>query len=340
MNPSPAELEQLRALLCRLQDHIRDGVIAARGRSTLAQLTEVAAETAADTIYGIDKVTESAIVDWFSANWPVAQPVEVVMEGVDDGSLIFPASAPVSETRWKAILDPIDGTRGLMYDKRAAWALAGIAPQRGPETNLRDIVVAAMTELPTTKQWRSDQLSAVRGCGPAGVVADSVDVRSGARAPFRPQPSRATDFRHGFASLAKFFPQGKTLLARIEEELWSELHGAEPQASPLVFDDQYISTGGQLYELAAGHDRMLGDLRPAVYRKLGLDVSLTCHPYDICTALILEELGVVVEAPDGGPIDAPLDTTSPIAWMGYANATLASLVRPVIRRLIEEHCGS
>jgi len=84
---------------------------------------------------------------------------------------------------------------------------------------------------------------------------------------------------------------------------------------------------------------MLGDLRPLVYAKLGLGgASLCCHPYDVCTALILEEAGGIVETPEGRPLRAPLDTTTPIAWMGYANVTLAKKVRPILKRLLKEHC--
>ena len=78
------------------------------------------------------------------------------------------------------------------------------------------------------------------------------------------------------------------------------------------------------------------DLRPQAFRKLGLSLSLTCHPYDICTAMILTELGGIVETPEGALLDAPLDTTSPISWAGYANPTLAALARPVLQRLIAE----
>ena len=191
-----------------------------------------------------------------------------------------------------------------------------------------------MTELPTTKQWRADQLSVVKGCGPAGVVAEAIDIRDGTRTPLESRPSRASNFKHGFAAISHFFPQGKGLLSQFEEDLWAELHGSEPEAAPLVFDDQYISTGGQLYELAIGHDRMQGDLRPLAFAKLGLDLSITCHPYDICTALVATELGVIVEKPDGTPLDSPLDTTSPVSWMGYANEQLAELVRPVLQTLI------
>ncbi len=66
--------------------------------------------------------------------------------------------------------------------------------------------------------------------------------------------------------------------------------------NPLIFDDEYISTGGQLYEILVGHDRFLADLRPLFFEALGLPPKLTCHPYDICTELIAREAGVIVTA--------------------------------------------
>jgi fructose-1,6-bisphosphatase/inositol monophosphatase family enzyme len=333
------QLRRARKLLCTLQDHIRDTLVAARA-SHAKDFARVAAVTAADTIYRIDKISEEAILHWFERHWPKAWPVELVMEGIEDGAPeTFPRGTPVSKTLLKCILDPIDGTRGLMYDKRAAWILAGLAPQRGRKTHLGDIVVAVMTELPTSKQWRADQISAVRGCGPIGIVSEAVDVRDGTRAKLPLRPSQATDFQHGFASFARFFPEGKALTSQIEEDLWDELYGLGSTSSPLVFDDQYISTGGQLYELLVGHDRMIGDIRPPVFAKLGLKSSLVCHPYDICTALILQEAGGIVETPDGKALRAPLDTTSPVAWIGYANATLSKTVRPVLRRVMKQHLG-
>lgn len=330
-------LEKARRLLCALQYDIRQKLLAARDRGA-ARFARIAAVTAADTIYEVDKISEAAIFAWFEAHWPKAWPVELVMEGVEDGDEVtFPRGTPAAKTLFKCILDPIDGTRNLMYDKRSAWILAGLAPQRGKKTDLRDLVVAAMTELPVTKQSLGDQVSAVRGGGRRGIVAERIDLRGGARRRFAPRPSAARDFRHGFASLARFFPEGKALIAQVEEALWDELYGLGSTSSPLVFDDQYIATGGQLYELLVGHDRMLGDLRPLAHAKLGLRSSLVCHPYDICTALILREAGGIVEAPAGGPLRAPLDTTSPVAWMGYANSALARQVRPVLKRLLKKY---
>jgi hypothetical protein len=329
---SPADCERARKLLEDLGVSIRDAVVASRNETSVEAMSGVAAVTEADTIYAIDKVSEEAILDWLEEHWPAELACEVVMEGLET-ELSVPRGA---EPRTKLILDPIDGTRGLMYDKRPAWALAGLAPHRGAATSLRDIQVAVMTEIPTSKQGAADQLSAIRG---GGALGTRHLLESGVRVPLTPRPSAAREFRHGFASLSKFFPQGKALTAAIEEDFWAELHGREPQASPLVFDDQYISTGGQLYELAVGHDRMLGDIRPLVFRKLGLISSLTCHPYDICTALVLTELGGMVETPAGEPVDAPLDTTSHVAWIGYANEALAELARPALRRALQARLG-
>ncbi len=324
-----AMLDRARRLLCALQDEIQATLIAARARQG-RHFAKVAAVTAEDTIFHIDKLSEAAILGWMEAHWPSAWPVELVMEGLAAGAT-FPRGTPVRATAWKLILDPIDGTRCLMYDKRPAWALAGLAPQRGARTGLRDIVVAAMTELPNAKAAAADQFSAVRG-GP--LRATRKDLHSGVAKNWIPRPSTARDCDHGFASIVKFFPEAKILHAELEEALWRELglHGKDGGAR--VFDDQYISTGGQLYELLVGHDRMIADLRPLTLPRVGLDSALCCHPYDICTALLLEAAGGVVESPLGGPLRAPLDVTTPVAWVGYANPALARRIRPVLRRLL------
>ena len=327
------ELQRARRLLCQLQEYIRDTIVTARVRQA-RDFARIVAVTAADTIYHVDRLSEHAIIEWFESHWPRIWPVQVVMEGLEDGeALTFPQGTPVARTKFKCILDPIDGTRNLMYDKRSAWILGALAPQRGPRTHLGDIVVAAMTELPTTKQWRADQLSAVKG---QGVVAEAVNILDATRRRFTPTPSRERNCLGGFASLTRFFPEGKTLTSEIEEKLWATLYGLGRQASPLVFEDQYICTGGQLYEIIAGHDRFLADLRPQVFAKIGYPQLLVCHPYDICTALIAREAGCVVEAPLGGPLRTPLDTTSPVGWVGFANPAIARHIRPVLHRLIKE----
>ena len=44
---------------------------------------------------------------------------------------MLPDGASEADCQWRVIVDPIDGTRGLMYQKRSAWILTGVAPNRG-----------------------------------------------------------------------------------------------------------------------------------------------------------------------------------------------------------------
>jgi hypothetical protein len=318
------EPEVLRRRLCELGAHLRDLVRAARDEG--ADLTAPVGRTSADTIFGLDLVTDDALRDWFLDHWPRDEPVEVVSEGFERPELIG-SGDPV----WTCIVDTIDGTRSLMYDKRAGWSLAAVAPRRTRRSRLGEVVAAAMTEVPTTKQWAADQISGTRG-GP--LVAERHDLVRGGRAPLALRPSPATDLEQGFASFARFFPQAKSLLARFEERLWHELYGDGRHHGLAVFDDQYLATGGQFHELMAGHDRMLGDVRPLAFAELGLPLDLACHPYDCCTALLVEAAGCVLTDPWGAPLDPPLDTTTPVAWVGFANPDLARLVRPALDRAL------
>jgi fructose-1,6-bisphosphatase/inositol monophosphatase family enzyme len=295
-------------LLCALGDHIRDAAIAARG----IDMTTIEEETPADTIYAIDKVTDDALVAWFEEHWT---DVEVVSEG-------FHEPLVLGRPRSTVIVDPVDGTRGLMYDKRSAWCLAAVAPHGG---TLRDVTAAAMTELPVTKQTLCDQIAGGRG---AGLRGHRRDVRTGEVHALDVRPSTATDLEHGFAQIAKFFPPGKPALTAIEADLFERL------GATVVFDDEYISSGGQLHELLSGKDRFVADLRPLVD-----PAALACHPYDLCTSMLLEEAGGVVTDPWGGPLDGPLDTTTPVAWVGYANRTLAERIGPVLTSVLRDHVG-
>jgi len=333
MTLSATDKETLRQLLCALQRFILEAILAERTKRSTDELATISEKTAADVIYAIDTIADQAIHTWFEANWPSEWPVQIIMEGLEDSeTLCFPKGTAHEATVLKCIIDPIDGTRGIMYDKRAAWILSGIAPQRGSANTLVDIEVSVMTEIPTSRQWRVDQLSATRG---GGMLATAFDVRNDfSQAPVELRPSEADDVRHAFGTISRFFPAGSTLLAQIEEQLWETLYGDSSDGTPMVFNDQYISTGGQFYEILSGHDRFIADIRPIAFRVLDIEENLSAHPYDVCCALILEEAGCIVEHPDGSPLNCPLDTTSAVNWVAYANEALALHIRPALKAVL------
>ena len=65
-------LDQARKFLCALQAELRDTLIAARVRGAKS-FANIAAVTAADTIYAVDKISEAAILAWFERHWPRAE---------------------------------------------------------------------------------------------------------------------------------------------------------------------------------------------------------------------------------------------------------------------------
>jgi hypothetical protein len=303
---------------------------------TIAGQHEVSRSASADTIYKIDTEVDP-ILEHFCEEWGRQTPLVLIAEGIEDehgneSEVTFPRGIALEKALIRLIVDPIDGTRGIMYDKRAAWALAGVAPNKGPGTRLRDIEVAVMTELPTSKMGFGDVLWAIKDHGAHGVreKLDQPDVA----APLPLRPSQAEGINHGFASVSNFFPGTKQLASELMEYLARNLVGPTDVTKATVFDDQYISTGGQFYELIVGHDRFNADLRPAFYRIQKQPEGLCCHPYDCATLLIAEEAGVHITDEIGNPLDGPLDTTTGLSWIGYANTSLQNKIHPLVRKFL------
>jgi fructose-1,6-bisphosphatase/inositol monophosphatase family enzyme len=318
--------------LFEFQRAVRAALIASRNSSGLAAVSRT---TSADTIYGIDTIVEPMLEE-FCREWAKTTPLVLIAEGIDgergrEGVKVFPEGSREEDALIRLIVDPIDGTRGIMYDKRSAWALAGVAPNKGAGTRLRDIEVSAMTELPTSKMGFADVLWAIRGRGAQG---RRENLSSGQAVDLPLHPSTAQRIDHGFATVSNFFPGTKVLAAELMETLVRRLVGLADVTKALVFDDQYISTGGQFYELIVGHDRFIADLRPLFYQILGQPAGLCCHPYDCAGMLVAEEAGVVLTDGLGHPLDGPLDVTSGISWAGYANETLRGKIEPIMMEFL------
>jgi fructose-1,6-bisphosphatase/inositol monophosphatase family enzyme len=326
------DTRQLLYPIRRIHERVRDAVVAECEKAAVEQLAEVSDdESEGDTIYAVDRVSEELLVELFEHELASLAPLVLVAEGIEGGQLVLPGSVAESEAIWRVIVDPIDGTRGLMYQKRSAWILTGVARNRGAETNLQEIELAVQTEIPLVKQHLCDTLWAVRG---EGAHAERFNRLTNERQALALRPSRATSIRHGFAMIARFFPGARDELAAIDEEIVRGALGPVEPGKAHCFEDQYLSSGGQLYELMMGHDRFVADLRPLIETLLnrrGLSLGICCHPYDMCTELIAREAGVIVTDERGKLLRAPLKVEPDIAWAGYANDAIRSEIEPLLR---------
>ena len=298
-------------------------------------LVEVAEESEGDTIYQLDRNVDPLILAFLRKRLEPHTSFVLVAEGCAETGSVFPEETAHEVAELRVILDPIDGTRGIMYDKRSAWFLAGVAENRGQETRLEGVELAVQVEIPTTRSDLADVLSARRG---QGVSARTVNLRTGETELFAPQPSRARTVRGGFAMLARMFPPGRDVLAAIDDELMTRVLG-EARGRTVVFEDQFPCTGSQLYNLAVGKDRFVADLRPLVYaarRARGEGDGMTCHPYDVSTILIAREAGVIVRSFPRSGFDCPLDAITAVSWAGYANEAIQSEIEPTLVAILKE----
>jgi len=290
------------------------------------------AEEGGDTIYAIDRQVEPLIEEQIAA-WPEeCFPLLLIAEGMGhDGRRRF--GRQDQPIRYRVILDPIDGTRGLMYDKRSAWFLAAVAADQGEQTGLRDTFASVMAELPTSKQAFCDSFVAVRGEPTQGQRTSVGGSGAQTRPPSR---SRSNSLAGGFAQVTNFFQGTKVLAAELMETIADAVIPAGHTSTSAVLEDQYISTGGQWVELITGHDRFCCDLRPLFYELLQPETqrkfpTLVCHPYDAAGLLVAQQAGVIITDGFGRELNALLNVHQPVHWCGYANRDLQRSIEPVIQ---------
>jgi hypothetical protein len=227
------------------------------------------------------------------------------------------------------VVDPIDGTRGLMHDKRSAWFLAGLCPQSSAPT-LRNLSHACLIELPHARSSLSD----IFLWGPGDRCSWTENLDTGARRPLPPSPTQAKDLSHGFATVNRFLWRDSGFWGLFQERLIERLYPHDADSGRKIFEDQYISNAGQMHGLITGRDRLVIDLRPLAPH-LGAPPSLSSHPYDLLGLPIAEAAGVIITDARGQPLDAPLNLTERVPWIGYGNRALQKWIEPHLVQVLE-----
>lgn len=325
-------------LLELLAAEARETVTRSLIHSTAEERSRRTGHAGSDVIFAIDREVEHKLIRCLEQQAEPLGGILLIAEGIGENERsVYPAGTPEEDCAWQLLVDPIDGTRGIMMDKRSAWFIAGAAPNRGAETCLRDSECAILAELPNSRSAVADTFLAVKGQG----------VRASRRHLTGTKPDEKIEveayagdsIRGGFAQLARFFPCGRKETAELEDALWKRLFPDAEEGEVLGYEDQYISTGGQWVELLTGRDRFCADLRPLLFgsaRFAGKRRGLTCHPYDMAGWLVMEEAGVLLTDADGRPLNAPFDTLTECNWIGYANPKIRAQVEPVLQELLKE----
>lgn len=325
-----AMLDELARALADVGRAVRDAV---RGPSAHDRRDDgvVVRTEGGDDVYGVDQRAEEALVAAMAslgARWPGT----AVIEGRDDPVAVGapevrgaadPVGAPElhgapdpigapdadSPSPWRYLVDPVDGTRPYLAGKRSAWVLLGAG--RDART-LEDLEVGAAVEIPTGRAAVGRVAWAVRG-HPARATDDDL-VGGGPSVPVVLEPRRDATIDRGFVTVVRYQPGDHGPIGA-----WLDQHLAGLE----VYDDLVPCSAQHLMGVASGSDVAVLDPRP-----LFNPAGMATHPYDLAALVVARSAGAIVEALPPGPLDHPLDTTTPVAWAAYANDAVAARLRP------------
>lgn len=334
-SPNRVDLGSWRDLLSDLCSEIRSEVgralaEVASGRASRGDVADVVGLGSGDVTFALDGVAERAVDRWL-ARVAQAGPISLMTEDFGWRHL-----GPGPSGKAQALggfdhggpriaLDPIDGTRNVMYDLRSAWVVVTFAGPGSDAPSYADVTLGMLSEIPDTRGTGIRELDAVRGQGAFARL-----LPGGERQPLRAGGDDRLD--RGYFPFFGYSPTGRRAAQALCADVFGELQSTHGIDLTSVLDDQYISSGGQLALLALGTYQAIVDARVSLNRLHGLKVQ-TAKPYDMAgAALIAEEAGCTVTAPDGSPLEFPIDTKTEVEFAGYQNPAAADAITAALRK--------
>ncbi len=333
--------ERLCGLAGEIRRATRSSLLQAVERGALEELARPRAQGAGDWTFGLDLPSEAVVDRWFRSRGREG-PLSVFTEdrgwrhlgpgahgGQPERLSGFDHGGP------RIAIDPIDGTRNLMADLRSAWTAIAFAPPGADIPRLADVALGVVAEIPPTNAARFRMLCAHSS-------ACRLDERSleeeqetllGSRTL---RVDRDARVQHGYFPFFRYKPDLRPALAELEAAFFARLERLEGADLRSIYDDQYISNAGQLVLLALGTYRMVVDARALVARRLGV-TTVTSKPYDVAGAILCARAaGAVITAADGSGLDFPLDATTPVDMVGYANEATRTRLEPHWLAVLEQ----
>lgn len=331
-SPWPARLEELAAAV---RDAAREQ---ARSVSNAFDTPRPLSMGVGDFTYSLDAATESACDAWL-AREAARGPLSLFTE--DRGwrhAGPGPGAAHVELADFdhggpRIVIDPVDGTRNLMADLRSAWTVIACAGPGSGQPRLCEVEHGLLSELPDSRAARYRVLSATGGRGASYQECSFEGPPAADRRALLADSEDRVD--HGYFSFFRYTPALRPLIGLLEADFFERLAREEGADTRHCFDDQYISNGGQLALLALGTYRFVADLRAHLAPRIS-EACTTSKPYDCAGAiLVAREAGCVLTDPAGATLDFPLDGSTPVSFVGYANEKSARRMLPQLNASLE-----
>jgi hypothetical protein len=322
--------ERLFRLCDELRDVTRGALLEAEARGSLHSIARPHGLGQGDVTFGLDLPSEARIQVW-QRELARSEPLSVLTEDAGwrhlgpDGRGGARELSGFDHGGPRIAIDPVDGTRNLMADLRSAWTVVAFAPPGADQPRLSDCTGGIVSEIPGTLAARYRRFcSSGTSCR-----AELWDLERTSR--LRANVLRVDDDDrpdHGYFPFFRYGPAQRPAIARLEADFFARLERLEGSDPRSIYDDQYISSAGQLVLLALGRYRMVVDASELVRRRLELP-GATSKPYDLAGAVVCARAaGVIVTAAEGGELDFPIDATTPVGYAGYANRRTQARLEP------------
>ena len=198
---------------------------------------------------------------------------------------------------------------------------------------MSDVHVGLVSEIPDTRSAYARVLWSEKG---AGARHSLVELATGEVCE---EAALVTDIvdqvDHGYFPFFAYHPRIRPHIARLAAKFFERIAEHEAAALESCYDDQYISSGGQLALLALGTYRAVVELRHHVARSCEPPTQVA-KAYDVTGAVLCaREAGCVLTDPAGGELDFPIDATSPIDFVAWANSATAERLAPHLAAVLQ-----
>ena len=305
-------------------------------QTSLEKLSRIDKFGVGDLTYVIDKAPDKLLEKTFE-KWGQEIPMLVIEE--DWGAITFPKGTHPEDCEIRLIIDRLDGTREIMYAKNRAWILTGIAPNKGVKTYLDDIEIVVQTSVGKNVFGEDEVIWATKKHNTVREIWNLDKKKFKHKLPV--SPSKAETIEHGFLPIVLYFEGYKKVLGSIADKLTEKIIGPVHKGLSRVFDEQYISSGGELANLVAGKYRGVIDIRPFLGRITGTPFGLCAHPYDLCTKLIVDKSDAIIDCfgvyTDRIDKKVPLDAKTDVAFIAFANKKIKNQVEPALREILSDY---
>ncbi len=210
-------------------------------------------------------------------------------------------SYPIRENaKYFVLIDPVDGSRELMRDERAAYFIFAWGEWKGKETTLSDIKGVALGRLPTSRECIYEFIVVSENKEPTKYIYNILkqpyeEINSPKNWKSKKMENNSVrDIEHThICFVAPFYPYRYT--ATIADEFYEEVKKRFGKKE--LFNEQYLTTAGQMIGMIEGKLSMIVDIRPSI--KANSSIEMLCaHPYDVPAAYLIKKLGGVVVGKD------------------------------------------